>query len=97
MLKQMNTESKTKSGFIYLVRLDEQLKLGFTWNLDKRLRLLGKDGANLYLVEWVDGTRYIEQQLHEMIGGGVQGFYHCDYEQSILEAMHSMSLNLYQS
>jgi hypothetical protein len=86
----MTTESKPKLGFIYLVYLDDQLKLGFTWNLDKRLRLLGKGGAKVEIVEWIYGTSYMEKHLQAMFGGGMQGFYHFDYEQSIKEAMHSM-------
>jgi hypothetical protein len=90
----MATVSQSRLGRIYLVRLDGHLKLGFTKNLDKRLRLLGNASAKVELVEWVDGTSYIEKQLHEMIGGGTKGFYHFDYEQTIITAMHSVSIKL---
>jgi hypothetical protein len=88
--------SKTRFGRIYLVRLDGHLKLGFTKNLDKRLRLLGDASPKVELIEWVDGTSYIERQIHEMVGGGTNGFYHFDYEQTLIEAMHSMSIGLTQ-
>jgi hypothetical protein len=91
-----STSAKSKFGLIYLVLLEDDLKLGFTWNLEKRLRLLAKSNTEVVLLESVVGTKYIEKQLHEMLGCGMDGLYHFDYEQQIREAMHSVRLILHK-
>jgi hypothetical protein len=90
----MTTEPKNKFGRIYLVRLDSHLKLGFTRNLDKRLRRLGEASVRVELIDWVKGTSYIEKQLNSMLGGAKNGLYGFEDEQRIIGAIHSVHLKL---
>jgi hypothetical protein len=95
VLIKMTTQSKF--GLIYLVSLDAHLKLGFTRNLDKQLKRLGDGNSCVILLESVEGTRYIEKQLHEMLDTGVNGFYDFEDEDLIKGVMHSVSLVLDRS
>jgi hypothetical protein len=97
----MNTKSvevKSKLGAIYLVKLDECLKLGFTWNLDKRLRLIDDYGVSrrIDLVKYIKGTKHMEKKLQSTLGGGIRGLYDFEDEQRVIGAMHDASLKLTQ-
>jgi hypothetical protein len=77
-------------GFIYLVKLDAHLKLGFTRNINKRLKSFETTSVRVELIESVYGTMQDEKNLHSILGSKVRELYDFKDEQRIIRAMMSL-------
>jgi hypothetical protein len=80
---------KDRKGFIYLVELDAHLKLGFTQNLNQRLKSFKTTNAKVALIKSVKGTLQQEKNLHSVLGSKVRELYDLEDQQRIIEAMSS--------
>jgi hypothetical protein len=78
---------KGRTGFIYLVRLDAHLKLGFTRNLDKRLEAFKTTSVRVELIHYIKGTFATEKYLHSTLDSKVRELYDLEAEDIIVEAM----------
>lgn len=78
---------KELSAVIYLVKLDSHLKLGFTRNLDQRLKSFRSANVRVELITSIEGTLRMERRLHSILGSKVRELYDFEDEQRIIEAM----------
>jgi hypothetical protein len=74
-------------GFIYLVKLDAHLKLGFTKNLNKRLKSFESTNVGVELIKSVYGTIQDEKRLHSSLGSKARELYDFKDQQRIIRAM----------
>jgi hypothetical protein len=74
-------------GFIYLVRLDAHLKLGFTRNVGNRLKSFETTNARVELIKLVHGDIQNEKHLHSILGSKVRELYDFKDRQRIIRAM----------
>jgi hypothetical protein len=79
--------SKNSKGCIYLVKLDAHLKLGFTRNINKRLKSFETTNTKVKIIKTVEGTLKKEKKLHSVLGSKVRELYDFEDEQRIIEAM----------
>ena len=88
----MNDRSK---GYIYLLKSDDKIKIGFSKNVKKRVRQLSRWDGELELITVIKGTIHLEKKFHSFLRS--QGEYFGDewYPQYRLEEIktHMMVLN----
>jgi hypothetical protein len=82
-----NKTPKNSKGYIYLVKLDAHLKLGFTRSLEARLKSFETTNAKVELIKVVRGTHRKEKKLHSELGSKIRELYDFEDEQRIIEAM----------
>jgi hypothetical protein len=80
--------SQEKIGVIYLVKLDAHLKIGFTKDINKRLKSFQTTNVRVELVKSIDGTLCQEKTLHSLLGSKVRELYDFKDEWRIIEAMN---------
>jgi hypothetical protein len=85
--KSSSKRSKKSTEVIYLVKLDAHLKLGFTRNIDQRLRSFKNTNVRVELINSVEGTMQMEKRLHSILGSKARELYDFKDEQRIIEAM----------
>jgi hypothetical protein len=78
---------KKRTGFIYLVKLDAHLKLGFTQNINQRLDAFKTTNFRVELIKSIKGTLCQEKRLHSRLGSKVRELYEFEDEQKIVKAM----------
>lgn len=57
-------ETKSNNGIVYLIQQNKFLKIGFTTDLEKRLKDYQTHNANFELLYSIQGTRSLEKGLH---------------------------------
>jgi hypothetical protein len=78
-------------GFIYLVRLDAHLKLGFTRNIDLRLKSFETTSLRVELIKSIPGSLQDEKYLHSILGSKARELYDFKDEQRIKQEMVRVS------
>jgi hypothetical protein len=78
-------------GFIYLVKLDAHLKLGFTRNLDLRLTSFETASVRVELIKSIPGSLQDEKYLHSILGSKARELYDFKDEQRIIQEMVRVS------
>jgi hypothetical protein len=78
-------------GFIYLVKLDAHLKLGFTRNLDLRLTSFETTSVRVELIKSIPGTIQDEKYLHSILGSKARELYDFKDESKIKQEMLRVS------
>jgi hypothetical protein len=78
-------------GFIYLVRLDAHLKLGFTKNINKRLKSFETTSLRVELIKSIPGSLQDEKYLHSILGSKARELYDFKDEQRIKQEMVRVS------
>jgi hypothetical protein len=78
-------------GFIYLVKLDAHLKLGFTRNLNTRLKSFETTSIRVELIKSIPGSLQDEQYLHSILDSKARELYDFKDEHRIKQEMVRVS------